>query len=147
MVTLGEKINWTKYLSQERKITYLKVQSSDQGKKVWLKKHDIQTCLVAQWIRICLPVHSTWVWCLVWEDPTFSGAAKPLCHRYWAQVLKPGATNTEPTRCSSWSPCAWSPYPQQEKPLQGEACALKPYSPPLKKAHTKQWRPRAAKNK
>ena len=26
--------------------------------------------LVAQWLRICLPMQGTWVRALVWEDPT-----------------------------------------------------------------------------
>ena len=26
--------------------------------------------LVAQWLRVCLPVQGTWVRTLVWEDPT-----------------------------------------------------------------------------
>ena len=89
VVILRKNVNWMKYLSQERKVTYLKVQSSDQGKKVWLKKHGIQICLVAPWIRICLPVHGPWVRSLVWEDPTGSGTTKPMGRRYWARALKP----------------------------------------------------------
>ena len=38
--------------------------------------------LVAQWLRICLPVEGTWVQSLVWEDPTCRGATKPVCHDY-----------------------------------------------------------------
>ena len=33
--------------------------------------------LVAQWLRIHLPVHGTQVRALVWEDPTCRGATKP----------------------------------------------------------------------
>ena len=33
--------------------------------------------LVAQWLRICLPMQGTWVRALVWEDPTCRGATKP----------------------------------------------------------------------
>ena len=29
-----------------------------------------RTSLVAQWLRICLPLQGTWVQSLVWEDPT-----------------------------------------------------------------------------
>ena len=40
------------------------------------------TSLVAQWLRIRLPVPETWVRALVWEDPTCHGATKPMCHNY-----------------------------------------------------------------
>ena len=38
--------------------------------------------LVAQWLRICLPMQGTRVRALVWEDPTYHGATKPVCHNY-----------------------------------------------------------------
>ena len=40
------------------------------------------TSLVAQWLRICLPVQGTRVRSLVWEDPTCHGATKPVRHDY-----------------------------------------------------------------
>ena len=75
--------------------------------------------LEAQWLRIRLLMQRTWVWALVWEDPTCRGATKLVCHNYWApepQLLSLCATTTEacPLRA-----CA----PQQEKPPQGEAHA------------------------
>ena len=36
--------------------------------------------LVAQWLRICLPMQGTRVRALVWEDPTCRGATKPVSH-------------------------------------------------------------------
>ena len=36
--------------------------------------------LVAQWLRICLPMQGTQVRALVWEDPTCHGAARPVSH-------------------------------------------------------------------
>ena len=36
------------------------------------------TSLVAQWLRICLPVQGTQVQSLVWEDYTCPGAARPV---------------------------------------------------------------------
>ena len=54
--------------------------------------------LVAQWLRIRLPVQETRVRSLVREDPTCRGAVKPVCHNYWAcepQLLSPRATTTE----------------------------------------------------
>ena len=38
--------------------------------------------LVAQWLRICLPLQGTWVRALIREDPTCRGATKPVCHNY-----------------------------------------------------------------
>ena len=38
--------------------------------------------LVAQWLRICLPMQGTWVRALVWEDPTCHGATRPMSHNY-----------------------------------------------------------------
>ena len=100
------------------------------------------TSLVAQWLRICLPMQGTQVQSLVQEDPTCYGATKPVCHNYWAwalesvshnywadvlqllkptcsrahmlQLLSPHAATTE--ACTPRA-CA----PQQEKPPQWEA--------------------------
>ena len=38
--------------------------------------------LVAQWLRICLPMQDTRVRILVREDPTCHGATKPVRHNY-----------------------------------------------------------------
>ena len=38
--------------------------------------------LVAQWLRICLPMQGTRVWVLVWEDPTCRGATRPVSRNY-----------------------------------------------------------------
>ena len=56
---------------------------------IYLEKTIIQkvTCwasLVAQWLRICLLMQGTWVWALVWEDPTCRRATRPVHHNYWA---------------------------------------------------------------
>ena len=48
--------------------------------KVWIKT--IGASLVAQWLRIRLPMQGTWVRALVWEDPTCHGATKPVRHNY-----------------------------------------------------------------
>ena len=36
------------------------------------------TTVVAQWLRICLPMQGTWFRALAWEDPTWFGATKPM---------------------------------------------------------------------
>ena len=38
--------------------------------------------LVAQWLRVCLPMQGTRVRALVWEDPTCCGVAGPVSHNY-----------------------------------------------------------------
>ena len=47
-----------------------------------LKVAKIGTSLVAQWIRIRLPIQGTRVRALVREDPTCHGATKPVHHNY-----------------------------------------------------------------
>ena len=51
------------------------------------------TSLVAQWLRICLPMQGTRVWALAQEDPTCHGATKPVRHNYWACALEPASHN------------------------------------------------------
>ena len=38
--------------------------------------------LVAQWLRICLPMQGTRVRALVWDDPACHGATRPVSHNY-----------------------------------------------------------------
>ena len=46
------------------------------------QKEQDRASLVAQWLRVCLPMQGTRVRALVWEDPTCRGATKPVCHNY-----------------------------------------------------------------
>ena len=62
--------------------------------------------LVAQWLRIRLPMQGTWLRALVREDPTCRGATKPVCHNYWACALEPGSHNY------------WACEPQLLKPMR-----------------------------
>ena len=55
----------------------------------WTKKLPFYTesnklcpSLVAQWLRICLPMQGTRVRALVWEDPTCRGATGPVSYNY-----------------------------------------------------------------
>ena len=59
----------------------------------------LRASLVAQWLRIRLPMQGTWVRALVREDPTCHGATKPMHHNYWACALEPASHNY-------WSPRA-----------------------------------------
>ena len=50
--------------------------------KVTPRKIGRGASLVAQWLRICLPMQGTRVRALVWEDPTCHGATGPVSHNY-----------------------------------------------------------------
>ena len=54
---------------------------------------DVGVSLVAQWLRIHLPMQGTRVRALVQEDPTCRGATKPVHHNYWACALEPVSHN------------------------------------------------------
>ena len=47
-----------------------------------LKNQLVGASLVAQWLRICLPMQGARVRALVWEDPTCRGATRPVSHNY-----------------------------------------------------------------
>ena len=53
-----------------------------QVESKWIKKDIPGTSLVAQWLRICLPMQGTGVRALVREDPTCHRATKPVHHNY-----------------------------------------------------------------
>ena len=88
-----------------------------------LKKR-LRASLVAQWLRIRLPMQGTRVRAPVREGLTCCGATKPMHHNYWACALEPASHNC-------WSPRATTTEaraprvcaPQQEKPPQWEARA------------------------
>ena len=48
----------------------------------WIKTTTIGASLVAQWLRVRLPMQETRVRALVWEDPTCRGATRPVSHNY-----------------------------------------------------------------
>ena len=116
-----------------------------------IKKLANGTSLVVQWLRICLPVQGTWVWALVWEDPTCCRATKPVCHKYWDCALEPASHNY------------WACVLQLLKPARLDPCSAtreatamrsprtttksSPNSPQLEEARAQQWRPNAAKKK
>ena len=78
------------------------------------------TSLVAQWLRIHLPMQGTWVRSLVWEDPTCCGATKPLCHNYWACALEPTSHNYWACALEPTSHNYWACTPQLLKPMRLE---------------------------
>ena len=64
------------------------------------------TSLVAQWLRIHLPMQGTRVRALVQEDPTCRGATKPVRHNYWAWALEPASHSYGACEPQLLSPCA-----------------------------------------
>ena len=86
--TAKETINKTKRQPSEREKIFAN-ETTDKGliSKIYkqlmelnIKKQTIRASLVAQWLRICLPMQGTRVRALVWEDPTCCGATGPVSH-------------------------------------------------------------------
>ena len=77
----------------------------------WQIKRINGTSLVAQRLRIRLPMQGTRVLALVREDPTCHGATKPTCHNHWACAL-------EPVSHSYWACAPRARALQQEMPPQ-----------------------------
>ena len=121
-------LNWEDSSKRNKNLRILGIHGKAENK--WAKNRSSQragmkqsqecvegTSLVAQWLRIRLPMQGTRVWALVREDPTCRGATKPVCHNYWAcctlelashnywarvpQLLKP--TCLEPVLCNKRS--------------------------------------------
>ena len=93
-------------------------------------KNLLGTSLVTQW-RIHLPVQGWQVGSLVQVDPTWLGAVNPEHHKYWSCGLNPGSWEYWDCNPHLWKPTTpRGRGPQQEKPPQGEACALQLESGP-----------------
>ena len=81
------------------------------GKMSVGKYYYLWTSLVAQWLRIRLPMQGTRVRALVREDPTCHGATKPVRHNYWTCTL-------EPVLCNKRSQRKEKPAHRNEDPTQ-----------------------------
>ena len=81
---VSKAINWT---SSPRGWVLRKEKNFD------IKNDEARASLVAQWLRICLPMQGTRVGALVREDPTCCGATKPVRHNYWVCALDPASHN------------------------------------------------------
>ena len=75
-----ENLSTRIWLSQKVQLKSEKVWYS--RKNFYFKSQKAGASLVAQWLRICLPMQGTWVRALVWEDPTCRGATRPVSHNY-----------------------------------------------------------------
>ena len=72
---------------EKKKATYVYVMEFVNGNQTNREKkmpgrNQNGASLVAQWLRIHLPMQETWVRALVREDPTCCGATKPVRHNY-----------------------------------------------------------------
>ena len=95
LVTREMQIKTTRHLTPVRTVIIKK----NTNNKHW------RASLVAQWLRIHLPMQGTRVWALVREDPTCHRATKPVRHNYWACALEPASHNY------------WACEPQLLKPV------------------------------
>ena len=55
---------------------------AEEATEMHIKNKHSWASLVAQWLRVCLPMQGTRVRALVWEDPTCRGATGPVSHNY-----------------------------------------------------------------
>ena len=102
----GTKTLQAAWFSQKKKRKKKKKEFYNQ--KIYPSKMKERASLVAQWLRIRLPMQGTRVQALVWEDPTCRRATKPVRHNYWAYALEPASHNY------------WAHVPQLPKPVRLE---------------------------
>ena len=74
-------------------ISLLSGKKNPQTYNFLLSKMRVRASLVAQWLRIRLPMQGTRVQALVPGDPTCRGATKLLCHNYRACALESASHN------------------------------------------------------
>ena len=85
--------NWCYYYSARYCLLSVYFHVSSLHRIVYFTKMHERASLVAQWLRIRLPMQGTWVQALVREDPTCRRATKSVCHNYWACALEPASHN------------------------------------------------------
>ena len=68
------RLNQEEIENINRPITSTEIESVIKNLPTW------GASLVAQWLRICLPMQGTRVRALVWEDPTCRRATRPMSH-------------------------------------------------------------------
>ena len=71
-----------KVIKIESKKYLLKIKRKLNSNKEKDSRKEEGASLVAQWLRICLPMQGMRVRALVWEDPTCHGTTRPMSHSY-----------------------------------------------------------------
>ena len=108
-----------------------------------------KTSLVAQWLRIRLPMQGTQVRALVQEDPTCRGTTKPVRHNYWACALEPVSYNYWACVLQLLKPTCLEPVLCNKRSHHNESprttTMSSPRSPQLEKACMQQWRANTAR--
>ena len=118
---------WGRKSFQKREELRKSHQSRMQGRHDNLgTKPKARASLVAQWLRIHLPMQGTRVQTLVREDPTCHGATKPVRRNYWACALEPASHNYWAHVPQLLKPVRLEPMLHNEKPPQWEARAPQP---------------------
>ena len=140
---------------KKQAVTCIKVNDncSSEGTINVIERQTSGTSLVAQWLRIHLPMQGTRIRSLVWEDPTCRRATKPMCHNYWACALEPASRKhwahvlqllkpvcLEPVLCNKRSKATTMRSPHT-------TTKSNPHSPQLEKPHAQQRGPNVAKKK
>ena len=94
---------WRKSGRMEKVWTGHCIKKLATGEQEALLNNSWGASLVAQWLRIRLPMQRTWVRALVREDPTCCRATKPVRHNYWACALEPESHNCWAHGLHYWS--------------------------------------------
>ena len=104
MKTTNAKKKWKKRKNSQSEDYYLRSRKA------------LRTSLVAQGLRIRLPIQGTWGRSLVREDLTCRRATKPMCHNYWS--LR--ATTTEAHVPQQLKPACLEPVLRNKKSHHNE---------------------------
>ena len=75
-------LKYCKLDKMRRQRNILQAKEQDKNSQDQINEEEIGASLVAQWLRVCLPMQGTRVPALVWEDPTCRGATRPVSHNY-----------------------------------------------------------------
>ena len=128
MIFLGVDTKRKGNKSKDKQVALHQAEKLLQRKGSHQQNEKAGTFLVAQWLRICLPVQGTRVRALVREDPICHGATKPVRHNYWACTLEPVSHNY------------WARVPQLLQPMCLEPVLRNKEKPPQWEARTLQQR-------
>ena len=82
LVGINSRLSDTEEQMSDLEDRVVEISKQNCKKKKRIFKNEDRACLVAQWLRICLPMQGTRVRALVWEDRTCRRTAGPVSHNY-----------------------------------------------------------------